>query len=145
MQNKSRGFTLLELMVTLAVLAIIVSIAAPNFSQQISQYKFNNESRDIISLIRETRAQAITQKRDVKLNFSKSASDTNTATDIYWSAKNAQITSPASIEFDMLGRIKSRPSNGCIAITHKNDTTLKKTINISVLGGVDAVKENSSC
>ena len=145
MQNKSRGFTLIELMVTLAVLAIIVSIAAPNFSQQISQYKFNNESRDIISLIRETRAQAITQKRDVKLNFSKSASDTNTATDIYWSAKNAQITSPASIEFDMLGRIKSRPSNGCIAITHKTDTSLKKTINISVLGGIDAVKENSSC
>ncbi len=145
MKNKRHGFTLIEMMVTIAIIAIIASIAMPNVNKQISQYKFNNESRDLLSLIRETRSQAILLKRDVKLNFSKSATDSSTLTNIFWSSKNAQITSPANIEFDMLGRIKTRPTNGCIAITHKSDTTLKKTIIVSVLGGIDEVKESTSC
>ena len=145
MRINIRGFTLIELMVTIAIVAIVASFALPSFSKQIAQYKFNHESRNILSLIREARAQAIVLKTDTKLTFSKSATDVDTSTQFFWSAKNAQITSPTSIEFDMLGRIKTRPLNGCIAITDKNDTNLKKTINISVLGGIDATKENSSC
>lgn len=145
MRIKIRGFTLIELMVTIAIIAIVVSFTFPRLSKQIAQYKFNHESRNIISLIRETRAQAIVLKADTKLIFSKSSIDTDTSTQFFWSAKNAQITSPTSIEFDMLGRIKTRPLNGCLAITDKNDVSLKKTIKISVLGGIDAIEENSSC
>lgn len=71
MRIKIRGFTLIELMVTIAIIAIVVSFTFPRLSKQIAQYKFNHESRNIISLIRETRAQAIVLKADTKLIFQK--------------------------------------------------------------------------
>ena len=141
----SKGFTLIELMVILSIIAIISSIAAPSFNQQFKQYKFDQESQDVLSLFREARAQAILLKKDVKLTFTQSISDIPTASNYFWHAKNAQITTPSSVEFDMLGRMKSRPSNGCISITDKNNQDLKKAITINVLGGIEVVQENAIC
>ena len=143
-KNQS-GFTLIELMVTVAVLAIITAIAVPNFSEQIARYRFNNDVRDFISLLRESRTQAITLKKDVKLNFSKSTTDVDTDTSIYWSPKIAEVSSLSNVEFDMLGKLKTRPLKGCIEVVHKTHSNIKKTITLGVLGGVDAVEENASC
>ncbi len=145
MKNKIYAFTLIEMMVTISIIAIIASIAVPHFSTQISQYKFNSETKEILSLMSMARAQAILLKKDVKINLTKNASDKNTETNFFWDAQTAQIKSPTRIEFDMLGLMKARPTNGCIAITHVVDSTLMKALTVSVLGGVDAVKENTSC
>ncbi|QIO09979.1 pilus assembly FimT family protein [Acinetobacter lanii] len=145
MNSINRGFTLIELMVTISILAIISVIAMPNFNSQISKIQFNHETKDVLALMAEARTQAIILKKDVTLNFNKSDNDETTTTHFFWDAKKAEIKSPSSIQFDMLGRLKTRPTNGCIAITHKSDNALKKVLTVSVLGGVDAIKENASC
>jgi len=57
--QKNKGFTLIELMVTIAVLAIIASIATPSFTQTIRKNQLIGDTRDFIDLLAETRSEAI--------------------------------------------------------------------------------------
>ena len=60
-----RGFTLVELMVTIAVLAIIATIAVPSFSQQISRQSLDNSAREILSALNEGRSRAVALRSSV--------------------------------------------------------------------------------
>jgi type IV fimbrial biogenesis protein FimT len=45
MQNKHKGFTLIELMVTIAVMAIIAMMAAPSFGDMLQRQNLNKSTR----------------------------------------------------------------------------------------------------
>lgn len=64
MQN-NRGFTLVELMVTIAVLAIIASIAVPSFSENIERQNLDNSSREILVALTEGRSRAVALRSTV--------------------------------------------------------------------------------
>lgn len=64
MQN-NRGFTLVELMVTIVVLAVIASIAAPSFNKLIISQKLNNNTRGLINAFNQAKSQAALLKRSV--------------------------------------------------------------------------------
>lgn len=57
-----RGFTLIELIVTIAVLAVIASIAAPSFSNQIIRQRLDNSGREILSALYEGRSKAVSMR-----------------------------------------------------------------------------------
>ena len=42
--NKNKGFTLIELMVTLAIFAIIAAMAAPSFGKMVTRQKLNSNT-----------------------------------------------------------------------------------------------------
>ena len=46
--GKNRGFTLIELMVTIVVLAVIASIAAPSFSKLLATYQANKSNEELL-------------------------------------------------------------------------------------------------
>lgn len=56
--HKSRGFTLIELMVTIAVMAIVASIAAPSFSNMLKSYKLNQSTEQMMQALKEGRSRA---------------------------------------------------------------------------------------
>ncbi len=59
-KNKfNQGFTLVELMVTLAVAAIILAIAAPSFSQMIRDHRLITTANDFMGTMQLARSEAI--------------------------------------------------------------------------------------
>ncbi|MFL6593696.1 MAG: Tfp pilus assembly protein FimT/FimU [Luteimonas sp.] len=65
----SAGFTLIELMVTLGVLAIVLVAAAPSFADFLDRYRLRGAVDDVVSLISDARAASVKTDRDVNLSF----------------------------------------------------------------------------
>ena len=62
--KKNQGFTLIELIVTVAVMAIIAMMAAPSFLQTIRKNQLMGDTRDFVNLLAETRSEAIFKQSD---------------------------------------------------------------------------------
>ena len=69
-----RGFTLIELMVTIAVLAIITTIAAPSFNKALTNQKLKQTLVEVKSNLAEARSRAILTRSDTVICPNKSDS-----------------------------------------------------------------------
>jgi type IV fimbrial biogenesis protein FimT len=65
--HTSRGFTLLELMVTLAIAVILASIAAPSFQNILASQRVQAATFDLLANLTLARSEAIKQNRSVTL------------------------------------------------------------------------------
>lgn len=72
-----RGFTLIELMVTLAVVGVLIALAAPSFSSLLASNRASSISTELAGAMMFARAEAV--KRGVRVTICKS-SDTDQAT-----------------------------------------------------------------
>ena len=50
MRHKENGFTLIELMVTIAIMAIIAMMAAPSFGDMLQRQNLNKSTQDLIEI-----------------------------------------------------------------------------------------------
>ena len=57
--QKSSGFTLMELLVTIAIIAVVSAIAVPNFMSWLPKYRLGNASREVLSILQKTRVRAV--------------------------------------------------------------------------------------
>ncbi|MFZ3183012.1 MAG: GspH/FimT family pseudopilin [Pseudomonas sp.] len=70
--DKTQGFTLVELMITLALLAIVATIAVPSFTQFIHNNQIKAAAEELKTFLMFARDQAINNKAQVKLIFNDS-------------------------------------------------------------------------
>ncbi|HKB59429.1 MAG TPA: GspH/FimT family pseudopilin [Gallionellaceae bacterium] len=63
--GKARGFTLIELMITIAVAIILAGIGLPSFRSMIASERMSNESFDIVAMLTLTRSEAIKRNATV--------------------------------------------------------------------------------
>ncbi|MEW9573047.1 GspH/FimT family pseudopilin [Rhodanobacter sp. Si-c] len=67
MERTTRGFTLVELVVTLAVLAILIMVAVPGFRDTIRRSRVSSASNALLADLRYARAEAINRGQLVSL------------------------------------------------------------------------------
>jgi len=63
MKNQNRGFTLIELMVTLAVLAVLITLAVPSFQDYFQKARVRGAADQVTDLL--ARARAVAVKSDM--------------------------------------------------------------------------------
>ncbi|MEJ6475634.1 GspH/FimT family pseudopilin [Pseudoalteromonas piscicida] len=65
--NKRAGFTLLELLIAMAILAILAAIAAPSFIKQIQQDRITTHANELQAIFRLARSEAVKREQQVSL------------------------------------------------------------------------------
>lgn len=76
MQNKHKGFTLIELMVTIAVMAIIAMMAAPSFGDMLQRQNLNKSTRELVATLNQARAKAALERRNITVELLSADVDT---------------------------------------------------------------------
>ena len=133
--KKNHGFTLIELMVTIAIIAIVAMIAAPNLQSSIDKQTIERTTSDFEKNLAQARADAVFYRKKTTIHINVTGTDT--ATDRYWAIpantnilfktavcsgsvwSTTPITPLSSIVFLPQGNVESLPAN--IEIQIKNE------------------------
>lgn len=67
MPDKDQGFTLVELLITMSVLAVVMATAVPNFTVAVDSVRQRTQLNQLIADLNFARSQAITSRRPVSI------------------------------------------------------------------------------
>lgn len=122
--NKYQGFTLIELIITIAVLAIIATLAVPSFSNMMLSQNLNGSARNLVITLDKARSKAILERREITVIFNTNSATSFSDDDdtLNWMPSGQTILNSnlASISFRADGLLQDPTSNTPLA----NDLTL---------------------
>ena len=72
MQPSNKGFTLVEIMVVVALVAALALMSSPNLVTAMVRYRIRTAARELSQAMRKARWQAIKEKRKVRMVFNQS-------------------------------------------------------------------------
>ena len=78
LRKTSSGFTLIELMVTIAVLAIIVSIAAPSIGTQLANQRVKSTTATLLNALKEAKAESVIRRQEITLSYDNDGANAGT-------------------------------------------------------------------
>lgn len=76
-QNRESGFTLIELMITIAILAIVLSAAFPSYRTFVANAQIRSTAESIRNGLQLARAEAIKRNAKVKFTIASAANDSS--------------------------------------------------------------------
>lgn len=68
-RNKQSGFTLIEMMIAIAILAILAAIAVANFPSMMTRFRLSGATRQVMGDLMAARMKAVNLNRRVKVFF----------------------------------------------------------------------------
>lgn len=77
-KQTSSGFTLIELMITIAIMAIIVSIAAPSISTQLANQRVKSTIATLSNALKEAKAESVIRRKSIKMTYHNNGASTGT-------------------------------------------------------------------
>ncbi|WP_288995467.1 GspH/FimT family pseudopilin [uncultured Psychrobacter sp.] len=143
-QMRNSGFTLIELMVTIAVLAIIVGIAAPSISTQLANQRVKATANTLANALKEAKVESILRRQNLTFSYNNNGTSAGTINigNIFsysYSAKS-NITDSESknpITFEPSKRVESIIYTICDenAAATPRQVSVSKVANISIKSG----------
>ena len=143
LRMNSSGFTLIELMVTIAVLAIIVSIAAPSISTQLANQRVKATTATLANALKEAKVESRILRQPLTLTYDESSKVINTQNIV----AGKVVTTIATYTYDTRTAIKStstsnqfRPNKTVDAATYticdSKNIGSPRQIEVSGIGGI---------
>lgn len=146
--RKALGFTLIELMVTIAVLAIIATVAAPSFSTMLLKQNLNRSVQELVVLMNSARSQSIIERKEITVSLQSlntNTSSINTQNTVYWAPSGLATLEggASSIVFDINGRLKNSTVDKKFKICGKGTGTNAKIVTISKNGTIQIITDGT--
>lgn len=132
----ARGFTLIELMVTLAVLGIIAAIALPAFNGLMNASRLTAQSNELIAAIQMARSEAV--RRNARVVFCGSSDGaTCEATTAVWTHWLVVLDSDASILQAGQIRPPAQVNSATPQVTFQSDGLARTAAGLLFAGNVE--------
>lgn len=111
--RKVLAFTLIELMVTIAVLGVIAAMAAPNMMGLVYKKQLEIEARDLAITLSNVRGTAVSLRKDISLEFENKKNEGDL---FFWSSSRSTVhvmakDSPEGLIFTPTGLAKKRTTS----------------------------------
>ncbi|QYJ78174.1 pilus assembly FimT family protein [Shewanella acanthi] len=145
--KKIQGFTLTELMVVVAIVAIIAGIAAPSFAAMIRENTARTQANELLALANFARSEAIKRQSDIQVAITSSGasgwkaqilSGTELLKEMDKSSSVVSV-SAANLGFDMRGRRTS--TNNCVSVSY---SSYAKQLQVGLGGNLKVINGNCS-
>lgn len=115
--RRAAGFTLVEMMVGVAIVALLSAIAAPSFNQMVASQRLKGASSDLFSALMRARSEAIKRNTEVTLTPATASqwqsgwiipnpADSGNRIDEHGPLAGLAVTGPAGVVFLANGRVK---------------------------------------
>ncbi|MEE9494788.1 MAG: GspH/FimT family pseudopilin [Gammaproteobacteria bacterium] len=132
--KKHHGFTLVELMITIAIAAIVMTIAVPSFNTTIQNSRITTQTNEMVSAINLARMEAIHRGTNVSLCASSNQSSCTGSNDwsvgwiVYEDSVAAGATTTVAEVIRVWGAMEGSPSmtasNSATFIRYQSNGTL---------------------
>lgn len=145
------GFTLMEVLLVIAILAVLTAISAPMYRSFIKTSELNSVSKTIISFLKEARSKSMSGNLGLKwgVHFVNSSADYyesfSTPTDYNDSSKNVvattslplgvNFTEPVSTSNIIFGKINGT-TTATTTITFTSADNESKTVTVTPIGNI---------
>lgn len=116
-QGRSGGFTLVELMITIAVLAVVMAIAVPSFQAVINRNRLVSASNEVVAALQLARMEAIRRNSRVELCPS---TDGTSCSGSAWSRMIVRVASDGTVVRDIRVTGRGIVLNGSSNTTSNN-------------------------
>jgi type IV fimbrial biogenesis protein FimT len=139
--NRSAGFTLMELITTVAILGVLAAMAAPSMAEMVAKQRVKSTASELYLALMRARSEAIKRNADIILSPAPTwaigwsipnPADSANPIASYSAPKNAVITGPTSVTFTSSGRV--RGSAGVSFAVSSTGTTTKHCVSLDLSG-----------
>ena len=143
---RSSGFTLIELMVTIAVLAIIVGMAAPSINSQLANQRVKSTTATLVNALKEAKNESLIRRQEVEASYNNTSNTIKLKVNASGSTKDEinsyQYDAKSTIN-SIKNKVEFKPNKTADVVTlticDTNNTAAPRQILVSKLGQISVL------